>query len=96
MLTLAFPILLLSIGLASYHVAVEHGWLALPSGCAAGMEAGSVDELKALLKAAPPTCDQIGFTFLGLSLAGWNVVGSIILTLFTLMVLRSNRRQKSS
>ncbi|MGI9485007.1 MAG: disulfide bond formation protein B [Geminicoccaceae bacterium] len=95
MLTLALLTLLVSIGLAGYHVAVEQGWLALPAGCAVGTDAGSVEELKALLKAAPPTCDQVDFSVLGLSLAGWNVVGSIILATFTLIVLLADRRQSA-
>ncbi len=94
-LTLALLTLLVSVGLAGYHVAVEQGWLALPAGCAAGSGAGSVDELKAMLKAAPPTCDQVNFTFLGLSMAAWNVVGSVILAIFTLIVLLTDRRQTS-
>ncbi len=85
-LALAVPVLLVSVGLAGYHVGVEQGWLALPSGCAAGSEAGSLQELKALLAEAPPSCDQISFTFLGLSLAGWNLVTSLILAGFALFV----------
>lgn len=95
MLSLALVTLLVSVGLGGYHVAVEQGWLALPAGCAVGTDAGSVEELKAMLKAAPPTCDQIDFTFLGLSLAGWNVVASLILALFTLIILTSSRHHPS-
>lgn len=83
---LAVPVLLVSIGLAGYHVGVEQGWIALPAGCTAGGEATSVEELKALLAKAPPSCDQVGFTMLGLSLAGWNLVVSIFLTVFALVV----------
>ena len=86
-LALALPVLLLSVGLGGYHFAVEQGWVALPAGCAAGGEATSVEELRALLKAAPPSCDQVGFTFLGLSLAAWNIVGSLVLAGLVLLVL---------
>ncbi len=95
MLTLALLAMLASLGLAGYHVAVEQGWLALPAGCAAGSGASSVEELKAMLEAAPPSCDQVGFSLLGLTLAGWNAVASLILALFTLIVLVSDRRQAS-
>ncbi|MGI9511251.1 MAG: disulfide bond formation protein B, partial [Geminicoccaceae bacterium] len=81
---------------AGYHVSVEQGWLALPAGCAAGTDASSVEELKAMLKAAPPTCDQVTFTIFGLSLAAWNLVSSLALTLFTLIVLLASRRQNAS
>lgn len=89
-LGLAIPLLLLSVGLAGYHVAVEQGWLALPSGCAAGGEAATVEELKALLAEAPPSCDQVGFTLLGLSLAGWNLAVSLVLAAFAIFVLKSS------
>ncbi len=95
MLTLALLTLLVSIGLAGYHVAVEQGWLALPAGCAAGTDASSVEELKAMLKSAGPTCDQVSFTLLGLSMAAWNLIGSIILALFTLIVLLADRHQSA-
>jgi len=77
MLALAVPALLTGAGLGAYHVGVEQGWWALPAGCAAGEGAQSVEELKRLLAEAPPACDQVSFTFLGLSLAGWNVVASL-------------------
>lgn len=94
MLSLATLVMLVSVGLAGYHVAVEQGWLALPAGCAVGADAGSVEELKAMLQAAPPTCDQIDFTFLGLSLAGWNVVASLFLAGFAQLVVQRARKMK--
>lgn len=59
--------------LAGYHVGVEQGWFALPAGCqAVGIGATTVDELRALLAAAPPRCDEVAWSFLGLSMAAWN------------------------
>lgn len=79
MLGLAALVLVGSAGLAAYHVGIEQGWWALPAGCVAGQGAGSVDELRQMLAAAPPTCDQVSFTLLGLSLAGWNGLLSLAL-----------------
>jgi disulfide bond formation protein DsbB len=79
MLTLALPVLLVSAGLAGYHVAVEQGWVALPAGCAAGGTATTIEDLRRLLAEAPPACDQVGFTVLGLSHAAWNLVLSMVL-----------------
>jgi len=93
MLSLALLAMLVSIGLAGYHVGVEQGMIPLPAGCATVGEAASVEELKAMLKAAPPTCDQVSFSFGGLSLAGWNVLGSTILALFTAIVLLVGRQR---
>lgn len=85
-LALAVPLLLISAGLAGYHVVVEQGWIALPAGCTAGGEATSVEELKALLAEAPPSCDQVDFTLFGLSLAAWNLLVSLVLAGFALFV----------
>jgi disulfide bond formation protein DsbB len=82
MLGLACLVLLGSAALAGYHVGVEQGWFALPESCAAGGKAGSIEELQRMLTEAPPACDQIRFTLLGLSLASWNVVASLALAAF--------------
>jgi disulfide bond formation protein DsbB len=82
LLALAVPALLAGAGLGAYHMGVEQGWWALPAGCAAGADAQSVEDLKRLLAEAPPACDQVSFTLLGLSLAGWNVVTSLALAAY--------------
>ncbi|MGI9506894.1 MAG: disulfide bond formation protein B [Geminicoccaceae bacterium] len=96
MLSIAVAVLLVSIGLGGYHVGVEQGLIPLPAGCSTVGEAGSVEELKAMLKAAPPSCDQVTANFFGLSLAGWNMVASAILAIFTLIILTTSRRQAST
>jgi disulfide bond formation protein DsbB len=82
MLGLAVLVLLGSAGLAAYHFGIEQGWFPLPAGCAAGGQASSIEELKQLLAEAPPACDQVGFTLLGLSLAAWNVLTSLALAAY--------------
>jgi disulfide bond formation protein DsbB len=79
MLGLIALVLLVGAGIAAYHVGVEQGWVALPAGCAAGQGATSVEELRQMLAEAPPACDQVSFTLLGLSLAGWNLLGSLVM-----------------
>jgi disulfide bond formation protein DsbB len=82
LLALAALLLLAGAGVGAYHVGVEQGWWALPAGCVAGAEAQSIEDLKRLLAEAPPACDQVGFTFLGLSLAGWNVIAALALAAY--------------
>ena len=82
MLGVAALVLLGSAGLAAYHVGIEQGWWALPGGCVAGAGAASVEELRRMLAEAPPACDQVSFTFLGLTLAGWNLVASLALAAY--------------
>jgi disulfide bond formation protein DsbB len=83
------PVLRLSIvalfvggGLAAYHFGIEQGWWALPESCVAGGSAQSLEELKKMLAQAPPTCDQVRFTLLGLTLAGWNFLTSLALAAY--------------
>lgn len=61
-------------GIAAYHVGVEQGWWPGPTTCT-GADVGSLtpDELLKRILAAPVTrCDDISWSFLGLSMAAWN------------------------
>jgi disulfide bond formation protein DsbB len=82
MLVLCVLVLLVGAGLAGYHYGVEEGWFALPASCAAGGEASSVEELRQMLREAPPACDQVQFTVLGWSLSAWNLLASLGLAAF--------------
>jgi disulfide bond formation protein DsbB len=82
MLALSALVLLVGAGLAGYHYGIEQGWFSLPAGCAAGGEAASVEELRQMLREAPPACDQVQFTVLGWSLAAWNLLASLGLAAF--------------
>jgi disulfide bond formation protein DsbB len=92
LLALTVPVLVLGAGLGAYHVGDEQGWWALPAGCAAGADAQSIEDLKRLLAEAPPACDQVAFTFLGLSLAGWNIVASLALAAYAAAAAHGGRR----
>ena len=72
--------------LAGFHAGAEWHWWKAPVTCAS---AGPVNlsALKALLAgggAHQPACDQAPWVFLGLSMAGWNFVASVILVLASL------------
>ena len=86
-LALAALALAVNVGLAAYHVGIEQGWLALPEGCAAAGRAATIEELRQQLQTAPARCDQVAFTFAGLSLAAWNVVYAAVLLLFAAWAL---------
>lgn len=77
MLVLGVVVLVVGAGLAGYHYGIEEGWFALPAGCVAGGEATSIEELRQMLREAPPACDQVRFTVFGLSLAAWNFLASL-------------------
>ena len=69
-------ILLAGLAVSLYHVGVEQGVFAGPTSCS-NVVAGalSVEELRERLTAAPIVrCDEIVWSFLGLSMAAWNAV----------------------
>jgi disulfide bond formation protein DsbB len=78
-------VLVVSAGLGVYHAGVEWGlWLG-PSDCAGSPApaAGSVtDFMQSLQKTRVVSCTEAAWRFLGLSLAGWNVVISLALAAF--------------
>ena len=70
--------LLVTAGYGVYHVGVEQGWFA--SACAAPPTAGSLEDIKAQIMAAPLTrCDEVPWSLIGVSLAGWNAIASVLM-----------------
>ena len=87
-LVLAGLLLLGKAGLSAYHVAVEQGWTTLPASCVAGGTARTLEELRAELAMAAPTCDQVSVSFLGISLAAWNLAFAAIVGVVSLLAAR--------
>ena len=76
LLLLAGLALLVTAGYGVYHAGVEQGWFA--SGCAAPIAGGSVDDIRAQVMAAPlARCDEMPWSLVGVSLAGWNAIASV-------------------
>ena len=73
--------LLTAAGIGAYHAGVEWGFWAGPSDCTGEIQAfgkaGSL--LQQMQTTSVIRCDVVMFRFLGLSLAGWNVVMSTAL-----------------
>ncbi|WP_300378230.1 disulfide bond formation protein B [Henriciella sp.] len=67
---------------AAYHAGVEWGFWPAPSGCAAtavdvvNLDLGTIDE-----RTATVSCESAAWTMLGLSMAGWNALVSLGLSL---------------
>ena len=80
---------------AFYHLGVEEGWFRGPAGCsAAAIDATTIEELKRQLEAAPVVrCDEVPWSLMGISLAGFNLIASAALAAGCLFVAaRSWRR----
>lgn len=68
--------------LGIYHSGVEWAWWPGPTDCtnvAGPVDTGGKGVLDALDKFVPPSCDKAALRILGLSLAGWNAIASLIL-----------------
>jgi len=84
--------------LAFYHVGVEKHWFAGPNACTgAATAADTVEALKArILGQMPVRCDEPAWSLWGISLAGWNLLASLVVGSGCLAVfwrLRRPRRQ---
>ena len=76
--------------LAFYHVGVEKHWLAGPSACTgAATAADTVEALKVhILGQKPVRCDEPAWLLWGVSLAGWNLLASLLMGSACLAVFR--------
>ena len=79
-------------GVGVFHAGVEQGWWQGPSTCSSGPVSGiSADDLLNQIMAAPLVrCDEIAWSLMGLSMAGWNAVLSLVLV--ALWVAAATRR----
>jgi disulfide bond formation protein DsbB len=89
-------LLLINATIASYHVGVEKKIFQGPSTCSSG-NLNDIDDLEKLKAALSETkaikCDTPSFVFLGISMAGWNVI--YCLWLFSLIIFIKLKLQKS-
>ncbi|WP_299149970.1 disulfide bond formation protein B [uncultured Tateyamaria sp.] len=78
-------------GIGGYHVGVEQGWWEGPSSCSSGAVGGvDANALFDQIMAAPLIrCDDIAWQFAGLSMAGWNMVLSLVLAGLWIAALRA-------
>ena len=71
----------ISCGLAFYHVGVEKHWFAGPEACTgAATAADTVEALRArILRQMPVRCDEPAWSLWGISMAGWNLLASVMM-----------------
>ena len=85
--------------LAVYHVGVEQHWWGSIAACGAGGAPGdmTLEQLRAGLAAGKPPkpCDQMDWTLFGVSMAGYNVLVSLALAVFSFVGARALLRGKS-
>ena len=86
-----------SVTLAAYHVGVEWQLWSGPGGCTASLiNAGDLTSLTDSLLATPVVrCDEVAWSFLGLSMAGWNSLFSLDICLIALICLIQGKKAAS-
>ena len=69
----------LNIGLSGYHVGVEQGFWPGPASCSGNLDntLSNSDMLDMLLATPVIRCDEVAWSFFGISMAGWNMLFSI-------------------
>ena len=83
-----------SVVLSAYHAGVEWGFWAGPGGCTINLGiGGDLASLTDSLLATPVVrCDEVAWSFLGLSMAGWNSLFS--LDIFLIALISSTEEKK--
>ncbi|WP_332681924.1 disulfide bond formation protein B [Bosea sp. (in: a-proteobacteria)] len=84
-----------STGLGIYHSGVEWGWFAGPNDCGGAVPpaaSGMQDFMQQLQTTRVVSCTEAAWRFLGLSLAGWNVLASLGLLAAALLGLKGALR----
>lgn len=78
-------------GIGGYHMGVEQGWWQGPTSCSsAPVNSIDPDALFDQIMAAPLVrCDEIAWQLAGLSMAGWNMVLSLLLAILWLAAVRA-------
>ncbi len=81
---------LVGAGIAAFHAGVEWKWWPGPTSCTGGgaINAGDLSSFLAGAKVRPPRCDEAAWIFLGVSMAGWNCIASLILAGFSVVAVR--------
>jgi disulfide bond formation protein DsbB len=76
-----------SLYLGVFHAGVEWAWWPGPTDCGmvvAPPDTGGNGVLDSLNSVIPPSCDEAALRILGLSLAGWNAIASLVFGLLAM------------
>lgn len=76
--------------LGFYHTGVERNWWEGPTTCTSGSIEGVDPEalLNQILAAPVVRCDEVAWQLMGLSMASWNAVASLVLVLIWIAAAR--------
>lgn len=90
---LAVAAILISGGIGAFHVGVEQGWWQGLAGCGSVSATDDLATLRAQIMNAPIVrCDEVTFSILGISMAGWNVLYALAVALVAGRAMLVERR----
>jgi disulfide bond formation protein DsbB len=95
---LLLAVFVLEVGVAVYHAGVEWRFWPGPAACTGGAMKVDPAELARLLagaRMAAPMCDKPAFVFAGLSMAGWNALAALALTVTGIGAVIGARRKRA-
>ena len=78
--------------IGGFHAGVEYGWWEGVTGCASAAVANGGDPLEAIWNAPLIRCDVAPWSLWGISLAGWNFIGSTLAAALILGLLARRPR----
>ncbi len=83
--------------IGGYHTGVERGWWQGPTTCSSGSTEGMTPQqlLDQIMTAPMVRCNDVAWELFGLSMASWNMILSLMLTLLWLAALRYPREDGS-
>ena len=90
---LACMIMLTSAGLGFWHAGVELGLLPGPNTCSGtiALDGTAGEILDSLLSTPPIRCDEVVWSFSGISMAGWNGLISLATALLIVLMITKDR-----
>ncbi|MZR29967.1 disulfide bond formation protein B [Sneathiella litorea] len=82
--------------IGGYHVGVEQGWWEGTAECVGNTaQASSLQDLKAKIMSTPIVrCNDVAWSLFGISMAGYNVIAAVILSVFSLFAALSSFKNK--
>lgn len=86
-------VLLGSAGWAGYHVAVEQGWMLAQCDARVDFDNLSITAVDGRTRVEQPKCDEVQWEMLGISMAGYNGLISLVAALASFLVAFGGRKQ---
>ena len=86
-IALAAIAILVSGAIGAFHAGVEYGWWEGLTACST-ISSGGGDPLEAIMNAPLVRCDEVAWSLLGISLAGWNFLISTAAGIAVLSLLK--------